>query len=56
MTVEQLTKLEPGNLLEIEIHPENGVLLTIQGKAVGKGELIRVGEAIGVRVLQLGHG
>lgn len=54
MSVEQLTKLEPGNLLEIDIHPENGVLLTIQGKAVGKGELIRIGEAIGVRVLQLG--
>lgn len=56
MTVEQLLKLEPGNLLEIDIHPENGVILTMQGKAVGKGELIRIGEAIGVRVLQLGQG
>lgn len=55
MTVEQLLKLEPGNLLEINIHPEEGVDLTINGKMVGKGELIRIGEAIGVRVLQLGH-
>lgn len=55
MTMDQLLKLEPGNLLEIEIHPENGVDLTINGKLVGKGELIRIGEALGVRVLQIGR-
>ena len=55
MTIEQLLKLEPGNLLEIDIHPENGVDLTINGKIVGKGELIHIGEAIGVRVLELGR-
>lgn len=55
MTIEQLLKLEPGNLLEIDIHPKNGVDLTINGKVVGKGELIRIGEALGVRVMQLGH-
>lgn len=54
MTMEQLMKLEPGNMLDIDIHPENGVNLTIQGNLVGKGELIRIGEAIGVRVIQLG--
>lgn len=55
MTMDQLLKLEPGNLLEINIHPKNGVDLTINGKIVGKGELIRIGEVLGVRVLQLGH-
>lgn len=55
MTMEQLLKLEPGNLLDINLHPENGVDLTINGKVVGKGELIRIGDVIGVRVLQLGH-
>lgn len=55
MNVDQLLKLEPGNLLEIDIHPENGVNLTIHGKVVGKGELIRIGDAIGVRVLELGR-
>lgn len=54
MSMEQLSKIEPGNLLETDIHPENGVNLTIQGVLVGKGELIRVGEAIGVRVTELG--
>jgi flagellar motor switch protein FliN/FliY len=55
MAMEQLLKLEPGNLLEINVRPEDGVNLTINGKMVGKGELIRIGEAIGVRILQLGH-
>lgn len=55
MTMEQLLNLAPGNLLEINMQPENGVDLTIHGKVVGRGELIRIGEAIGVRVLQLGR-
>jgi flagellar motor switch protein FliN/FliY len=55
MTMDQLLKLEPGNLLEINIHPENGVDLTINGKLVGKGELIRIGDTFGVRVLQIGR-
>lgn len=55
MTMEQLLKLEPGNLLDINIQPQNGVDLTINGKVVGKGELIRLGDSIGVRVLQLGR-
>jgi flagellar motor switch protein FliN/FliY len=55
LTMDQLLKLEPGNMLEIDIHPENGVDLTINGKIVGKGELIRIGESLGVRVLQVGR-
>ncbi len=55
LAIEQLLKLEPGNLLDVNVQPENGVDLTINGKIVGKGELIRVGEAIGVRILQLGR-
>ena len=54
MPMEQLLKLEPGNLLELDIHPENGVNLTIQGKIVGRGELIRIGDSIGIRILQIG--
>lgn len=52
--VETLLKLEPGNFLEADIYPENGVDLTINGQIVGKGELVRLGEAIGVRILELG--
>lgn len=54
MTMDQLLRLEPGNLLELDIHPKNGVDLTINGKLVGKGELLKIGEALGVRILELG--
>lgn len=54
MSVEELLKLEPGNMLDLDVSPENGVEITVKGKVVGKGELIRIGEALGVRVIQLG--
>ncbi len=54
MTVEKLLSLEPGNLLELDIHPENGIDLVVNTKKVGKGELIRIGESLGVRILEIG--
>ncbi len=55
MSMDHLLKLEPGNMLELNIKPEDGVDLTINGKIVGRGELLRIGEVLGVRVLELGH-
>lgn len=54
MNVQKLLQLEPGNLLDLNIRPENGVTLTVNGTPVGKGELIRLGETLGVRLLTLG--
>lgn len=54
LPVGQLLQLEPGNLLELNPLPLNGVDLTINGKIVGKGELIRIGDILGIRVIQLG--
>lgn len=55
MPVEMLLKLEAGNFIETEIDPKNGVDLTINGQIVGRGELVRIGETIGVRILDLGR-
>lgn len=54
MTVETLMHLEPGNLLELDIHPENGLNLVVNGKIIGKGELIRLGDSLGIRVIEIG--
>jgi flagellar motor switch protein FliN/FliY len=54
MTVQTLLDMKPGNLLELNIHPENGVDLVINGSRVGKGELLQIGEVLGVRVLEIG--
>ncbi|MFZ0564620.1 MAG: type III secretion system cytoplasmic ring protein SctQ [Chlamydiales bacterium] len=53
MTAQELMNLTPGSLLELGISVKEGVSLLVNGKKVGRGELIRVGEAIGVRILSL---
>ena len=54
MSVQQLLQLQPGNTLELDITPEDGVDLVVNGKRIAKGELLRVGDAIGVRILDIG--
>ncbi len=54
MKLEKLMQLQPGQLLELEVNPEEGVNLVINGQCMGKGELLRLGEVLGVRVLELG--
>jgi flagellar motor switch protein FliN/FliY len=53
MSVGDLMNLAPGNLLELNVTPEQGVDLVINGKKVGRGELIRIGDVLGVRILSL---
>lgn len=53
MTVKKLSDLQPGNLLELDPNPENDVDLVINGSRVGRGELLRIGENLAVRVLEL---
>lgn len=54
LTVEKLLQLQPGNELSLPVRPEQGVDLLINGKKIAKGELIKIGEALGVRILQIG--
>lgn len=54
MSMDKLLQIEPGNLLEISLQPENGVNLTMNGKKIARAELIRIGENLGVRILELG--
>lgn len=54
MSVQKLMELQPGNLLDLEIQSENGVDLVVNGTCIGRGELLRIGETLGVRVLDKG--
>ncbi|MCE5294592.1 MAG: type III secretion system cytoplasmic ring protein SctQ [Chlamydiales bacterium] len=54
ISVQKLLELAPGNLLDLGLTPENGVNLVVNGRVVGKGELLKIGETIGVRILQIG--
>lgn len=53
MTVQKLSELQPGNVVDLEIYPENGVDLVINGTCVAKGELLKVGDTLGVRILDI---
>jgi len=54
ITLDQLMHLTPGNMLELPIHPDQGVSLTINGQKVGRAELVYLGEQLGLRILEIG--
>jgi flagellar motor switch protein FliN len=51
MSLQQLMQLAPGNMLELNVKPENGVDLVVSGRCIAKGELLKIGDALGVRIL-----
>ncbi len=54
LSLEKLTQLVPGNTLELPTLPDQGVALTVNGKKVARGELLLLGESLGVRILEIG--
>ncbi len=53
MTAQELLQLSPGSLVELNIRPEQGVSLVLHGKAIARGELVKLGEVLGVRILEI---
>jgi len=54
MKLDKLMQMQPGQLLELDVNPEEGVSLVVNGQCIGKGELLKLGEVLGVRLLELG--
>jgi len=54
LTLDQLMHLNPGNTLELPIHPDQGVSLVVNGQKVGRAELVYLGEQLGLRILEIG--
>jgi flagellar motor switch protein FliN/FliY len=52
MTLKQLIDLQPGNVIDLNVTPDQGVDLTIDGRCIGRGELLKIGETLGVRILE----
>lgn len=55
ITLEKLLQLSPGNVLELPVKPEHGVDIVVGGKKVARAELVKLGEMLGVKILQLGE-
>lgn len=53
LSVKKLLELQPGNMLELNIHPESGVDMVVNGKRIARGELLRIGDTLGLRVTEL---
>lgn len=54
MNAKQLLSLKSGNMIELGENPSGRVALVVNGSTVGHGELIKVGDVIGVRILEMG--
>jgi flagellar motor switch protein FliN/FliY len=54
INLDKLLQLRPGNVLELPVRPEQGVDISIGGKKIAKAELIKLGDLLGVKILQLG--
>lgn len=53
LPLEELMQLAPGNVIDTKVEPERGVDLVVNGKKVGRGELVKIGDVLGVRILEL---
>ncbi|MBI2742967.1 MAG: type III secretion system cytoplasmic ring protein SctQ [Chlamydiales bacterium] len=53
MSLDKLMQMKPGNLLEMGLNPDQSVHVTLQGKRVARGELVKIGDILGVRILEL---
>jgi len=54
ITAKKLLELQPGNVLDLDLAVDSGVDLVVNGRTIGKGELLQIGETLGVRILQIG--
>lgn len=52
MTVSTLLHLTPGSSVDFTLFPGQEVILTLKEKEIGKGEILKLGETLGVRVLE----
>lgn len=53
MSLKDLFQLRPGNTLPLAIKPEEPVRLVHRGKCIARGDLVKIGEVLGVRITQI---
>jgi len=54
MSVQQLVALQPGNIIELDMDFAKGVDLVVSGRKIARGELLKIGDQFGVRILECG--
>ncbi len=54
ISLEKLLQLQPGNVLDMGIHPDQGVTVLVGGKKVATAELVKIGDLLGIKILRIG--
>ncbi len=52
--LKKVLEMRPGNILDMEIPKQGFVDLIVSGKKVGQGELVKLGDVVGIRILEMG--
>ena len=53
LTLDALQSLQEGFIFELDVPPAAPVMARINGVAIGQGELIRIGDKLGVRLVKV---
>ncbi|ANH78510.1 type III secretion system cytoplasmic ring protein SctQ [Candidatus Chlamydia sanziniae] len=53
LPVEEFLKLAPGSVLHLGVNPVRGIDIILDGAKVGRGEIISLGDVLGIRVLEV---
>jgi len=53
-TLEEVLKLAPGSLIELDKHAEEELDLLVNNKSIGTGVAVKVGENFGIKITQTG--
>ncbi|WP_201456530.1 type III secretion system cytoplasmic ring protein SctQ [Chlamydia sp. 17-3921] len=53
LAIDEFLKLAPGSILNLGVHPVRGVNIILNGEKVGRGEIISLGDVLGIRVLEV---
>ena len=53
MTARELLEIRPGNILELPVNTQGPVDLLVGTDRIGRGELIQIGDQIGIRILEI---
>lgn len=56
MTLDKLLELKPGNVLKLQSSALQPLDIRLNGKKVAQGELIKVGDMLGIKILQIKSG
>jgi len=54
LSLEKLEALQPGNFLDLKLPPDSNVDLVCNGNCIARGELVQIGDVLGVRILEIG--